>query len=198
MKLRIIATCAALLALGACAGTATRPAAEARDAVVASDVPAQGRLRGYVATRRHGDFVIVDGREQRREVEYGWDYERAVALRRTFDLDGRLLETKELSGADLGLTETERARAEALVRGHPALRELVAAPDVLFWVGGFAYRKPGDPYCDRGSRCVHVIPGSDFGNHAVAHAIVDLQTDRVVHPFYRPPEGEPIQHAHGE
>ncbi len=198
MNARIVAVLAALVLLSACSAPSTRPSASAGDDVVASDVPAQGRLRGYVVTRRNGDFVMLGGKEQRREVEYGWDYDRAIGLRRTFDVDGRLIETKELSGADLGLTDLERARAEALVRGQPALRDLVAKADVVLWVGGFAYRKPGDPHCDRGSRCIHAIAAADHGTHAIAHSIVDLQSDRVVYPFYQPAKGEPVQHVHGE
>lgn len=198
MSVRVaLGALAATAVLAACSGPAPKRDAGA-GRVVASDVPAQGRLHGYTVTRRNGDFVMVDGKEQRRDVEYGWDYDHAVGLRRTFDADGHLLETAELTGADLGLTDAERARAEALVRGHPALRELVARPDVVLWVGGFAFRKPGDPYCDRGSRCIHMIAGSDYGTHAIAHAIVDLQSDRVVYPFYQPAEGEPVQHVHGE
>ena len=71
-------------------------------------------------------------------------------------------------------------------------------PDVVIWAGGFAFRKPGDPYCDRGSRCIHAIAAADHGDTVVAHAIVDLQSDRVVYPFYQPADGEPFAKPHGE
>ncbi len=179
------------------AGCAENPSAKPAFTATAASVPA-GRMRGYVVARRHGDFVLVDGKEQRREVEYGWDYARGLALRRTFDADGRLLETKEMVGANLSLTDAEAERARQLVRSQSDLKAIVDKSDVVIWAGGFAFRKPGDPYCDRGSRCIHVIAAADHGDTAVAHAIVDLQSDRVVYPFYQPADGEPFAKTHGE
>ena len=126
------------------------------------------------------------------------DYDRAVALRRTFDTQGHLLDTTELAGADLGLTEAEQARARALVRADAQLHALVDRPDVVIWAGGFSFRKPDGNDCVRGSRCIHVIAAADHGTTAVAHAIVDLQGDRVVYPFYQPADGEPVPKFHGE
>jgi len=157
-----------------------------------------GRMRGYVVSRRNSDFIMIDGKEQRREVEYGWDYDHAVALRKIFDLHGNLLETKELPGADLGLTDAEQTRARDLVRADPRLRAVADQPDVMIWAGGFAFRKPSGSDCGRGSRCIHAIAAADHGTNAVAHAIVDLQNDRVVYPFYQPADGEPVQKFHGE
>ncbi|TCO38720.1 hypothetical protein [Dokdonella fugitiva] len=175
------------------------------DACAATTVPRSGapqpgseRLRGYVMSRRNSDFIMVDGKELRREVEYGWDYDHALALRKVFDLDGHLLETAELAGADLGLTEAEQARARALVVADERLHALVDRPDVVIWAGGFSFRKPEGQDCVRGSRCIHVIAAADHGTTAVAHAIVDLQGDRVVYPFYQPADGEPGPKFHGE
>jgi len=191
-SLSLVASALVLLA----AGCASQPA---KKTAAPSAVPAPaGRMHGYVVARRHGDFVLVDGKEQRREVEYGWDYARGVALRRTFDGDGHLLETREMVGANLSLTEAEAARARQLVRAQPDLKPLVDRQDVVIWAGGFAFRKPGDPYCDRGSRCIHAIAAADHGDTVVAHAIVDLQSDRVVYPFYQPVDGEPFAKPHGE
>jgi len=142
------------------------------------------RMHGYVISRRHGDFRIVDGREQRLDVEYGWDYDAGVAYRTIRDDAGVVLERVELPGADLPLTKAESDRVEQLVRAHPALKDLISAPDVRVWAGGFVYRVPGDRHCDRGSRCVHAIAAGDYGNKEITHSIVDLQTDRVVYPIY--------------
>ena len=191
-------------ALGACvvllAGCVAQPTARTRQppVVAPSDVARAGRMHGYVAARRHSDFILVDGKEQRREVEYGWDYDHRVALRKTFDLAGHLLETKDMTGADLALTEAEAGRVRELVRGQPALKSLVDHPDVVIWAGGFAFRKTEDPYCGRGSRCIHAIAAAHHGDAAIAHAIVDLQSDRVVYPFYQPADGEPVGKIHGE
>lgn len=188
-----------VVALSALAGCATqRVTTPGETGLVAEGTPVTGRLHGYIAARRHGDFILVAGKEQRREIEYGWDYDHAIGLRRTFDLDGKLLETKELVGADLPLTSREVERARELVRADPQLAGIVNLPDVIIWSGGFAFRKPGDPSCSRGSRCIHVIAASNHGNTAVAHAIVDLQGDRVVYPFYKPADGEPFGAFHGE
>lgn len=185
----------ALIAAGCAVDPSARPASSAT--TVAAVAPG-GRMQGYVIARRHSDFVFVDGKEQRREVEYGWDYAQGLALRKTFDEAGHLLETEEMAGANLTLTDVEVERVRQLVRAQPALKAIVDKPDVLIWAGGFVFRKPGDPYCDRGSRCIHAIAAADHGDTAVAHAIVDLQSDCVVYPFYQPADGEPFAKTHGE
>lgn len=194
---RIFVVAAVLLAAGCAGGVAQRTGSAASD-VVPSDVPAAGRMHGYVVARRHSDFSLDGGKERRFEVEYGWDYEQGFALRKTFDADGKLLKTQQLSGAEFALTEPERERVRALMRGHPALKPIVDKPGVVIWAGGFAYQKRDDPHCSRHSRCIHAIAAADDGDTAVAHAIVDLQTDRVVYPFYQPAEGEPVGKIHGE
>jgi len=143
-----------------------------------------GPLEGYVVARRHGDFRMERGVEQRIQVEYGWDYARRMAFRIVRDTNGVVIDRAALVGADLPLTPRESARVEWLVRTHPAIAPLLGASDVRIWSGGFVYRKPGDLHCDRGSRCVHAIVAADHGSREIAHAIVDLQSDRVVDPFY--------------
>ncbi len=155
-------------------------------------------MRGYVTARRHSDFSLVAGQEKRLEVEYGWDYDRGIGLRKTFDTQGKLLQSEQISAANIPLTAVEAERVRALVRGQPELKPIVDKPDVVIWGEGFAFGQADDPYCDLGSRCVHAIAAADFGDRAVAHAIVDLQSDRVVYPFYHPPEGDPVRKFSGE
>lgn len=152
--------------------------------LVASDVAEDGRMTGIVVSRRYSDFFIRDGKEVRREIEVGWDYDRATAFQRTYDLEGKLLKTEVLAGADIGLTDREDERVKALVKGYPTLKDISKQPGVVIWGGGFVLREPGDVFCDRGSRCIHAILSTDNGVTAVAHAIVDLQRDRVVYPDY--------------
>lgn len=179
--------------LAGCAAPATKPVAVAS----VSGAPV-GRLHGYVVGRRHSDFAWRDGKEYRYEVEYGWDYDQGIALRKTFDEGGALLKTQRVKGEEPPLTESERERVKALVRGQPELKRLVEKPGVVVWAGGFIYRRLDDRYCGDKTRCIHAIASADNGNAAVAHSIVDLQSDRVVYPFYRPadektaikPEGE--------
>ena len=168
--------------LTACAGPASL---KHSDAPIASDVPAEGRMHGYVVQRQHSDFYIENGREVRIRVEYGWDYDRGTGVRRTFDVDGKLVRSEDLSGADVRLGAIEAQRVRALVLGHPILHDVVSEPGVKLWTEGFAYRVGGDRYCGLGSRCIHAIASAGPQDLTpVAHAIVDLQSDRVVYPFY--------------
>lgn len=175
----------AAVALAGCASTPRGPQpARAAPELVASDVPASGRMQGIVINRRYGDFFMVDHKEVRREIELAWDYDRGTAIRRTYDLDGKLLQTEDVPGGEMRLTDVENDRVKALVSGYPTLKEIVQRPGVVIWAGGFVWRKPGDRYCDLGTRCIHAILSNDNGVTAVAHAIVDLQRDRVVYPEY--------------
>ena len=175
--------------------TPVRKANVAADAPMPSDVPAAGRMRGYVIERRYGDFAMVDGKEIRFDVEYGWDYDRATGVRKTYDATGKLQDTQDLVNGEMALNEVERERVRALVLGHPSLKSIANAKDVVIWGGGFLWREPGDRYCDRGSRCIHAIIAKDGGLTAVGHAMVDLQTDRVVYPFY---DGSKLKSSTGE
>lgn len=149
----------------------------------------QGRMSGYVESQRATDFC-PDQRQRRADercvVTRGWDYATGVAILRMFDPQGRKINEEVLPGADLSLTPAEQRRVEDLVRADPQLAPIINQPGVRVWAGGFVVREPGDPYCDRGSRCVRAIAGANDGNDAVAHAVVDLMTDRVVYPFYSP------------
>ena len=175
---------AALLA--ACASTSHRaggPAAPAPE-LVASDAPAQGRMRGIVVNRSYEDFFVRNGEETRRRIELAWDYGRGTAIRRTYDMQGTLLLSEDLPGAEMRLTQAEDERVKALVRGYPVLGELAAQPGVIIWAGGFVMRKPGDRYCDAGTRCIYAILAEDGGFTPIRRAIVDLQRDRVVYPDF--------------
>jgi hypothetical protein len=176
--------------LGALAGCATspqtkRPASVAPE-LVASDVSESGRMKGIVINRRYGDFYTIDGEKVHREIELAWDYDRATAIRRTYDLSGKLLKTEDLPGAEMRLTPLEDERVKALVSGYPTLKEIVGEPGVVIWAGGFVMRIPGDRYCDQGTRCIYATLSKDGGFTAIVRAIVDLQRDRVVYPDFDP------------
>ena len=149
----------------------------------------EGRMRGYVESASATDFC--PDQKQRRDderciVTRGWDYDRGVTIVRTYDPAGKLITTEQPDGADLSLMPAEKARVEALVRADPRVSAIVNQPGVTFWVGGFVMREPGDPYCDRGSRCIRAIAVTDNGNEAILHSVVDLMSDVVVYPFYLP------------
>lgn len=158
--------------------------ARATPELVASEVPAAGRMKGIVINRSYEDFFVHDGVETRRRIELAWDYDRATAIRRTYDLDGKLLLTEDIAGAEMRLTPAEDERVKALVLGYPTLRSIATQPGVVIWAGGFVMRKPGDRYCDRGTRCIYAILAEDGGFKPLRRAIVDLQRDRVVYPDF--------------
>lgn len=152
--------------------------------LVASKVSDAGRMKGIVVNRSYEDFFVHDGVETRRRIELAWDYDRATAIRRTYALDGKLLQTEDIAGAEMRLTPLEDDRVKALVNGYPILGEMARQPGVVIWAGGFVMRKPGDRYCDRGTRCIYAILAEDGGFRPIRRAIVDLQRDRVVYPDF--------------
>ncbi|HEY6941150.1 hypothetical protein [Dokdonella sp.] len=181
---RILLVALSLSAFAGCASVSgPRPAPPAPE-LVASDVPEAGRMKGIVINRSYEDFFVHDGVETRRRIELAWDYDRGTAIRRTYDLDGKLLQTEDVVGAEMRLTPLEDERVKALVRGYPGLREIAARDGVIIWAGGFVMRKPGDRYCDRGTRCIYAILAEDGGFTPIQRAIVDLQRDRVVYPDF--------------
>lgn len=140
---------------------------------------------GYVVVRSYVDrFSFPDG-DQLRRIEYGWDYDRGEAEQRIYTLEGELLERIPQPGLTLRLTDAELARALALVRRHPRLAAIAAAPDIELH-GGFSVREP-DSLCDRGSRCVLVVGAGPEGGTRL-QAIVDLSKDRVIDPGYQGPD----------
>jgi len=110
---------------------------------------------GYVLVRSYVDRFSFPEGDQLRRIEYGWDYDRGEAEQRIYALDGELLERIPQPGLTLELTDAELERALALVRRHPRLATIAAAPDIELH-GGFSKREPGS-LSDRGSRCVHVM-----------------------------------------
>ena len=75
----------------------------------------------------------------------------------------------------------------ALLRADKAIDARFTADSDIY--GGFSFREPGHEACDKASRCIHVIVSRDGGRYKVAHAIVDLQTARVIDPNYDPDLG---------
>ncbi len=165
----------ALLLLTACA--ATPPMA---------DTDREVRIpTGYVMVRSYVDRFSFPTGDELRRIEYGWDYDRGEAEQRIYSLDDKLLERVPQPALTLELTDAELERALALVRRHPQLAAIAAAPDIELH-GGFSLREPGS-LCDRGSRCVHVMGAGPEGG-ARLHAIVDLAKDRVIDPEYQGPD----------
>ncbi len=152
------------------------------------------RVSGIVVVRSYEDEFKTESGDVRVTVEYAWDYDRAVAIERITDAQGKQISLTDQPELTLNLTDAEQAYAFELTKAHPDLKAQVAGSDHLY--GGFSYREANDPACYRGSRCVHVMasttaPAGD-GWRKVVHAIVDLQAGKVVHPNYDDGKTEPL------
>ncbi len=177
-----------ILALSACASTSSTIGSESPQQPaqpLASAADPAGRMRGYQFARRYDDVVRIDGRNVQQSVEYGFDYERALTVRRIYDTAGNLQSEDEIPGESLRANPAEEARLHELVRTHPQLGPLMGEPGLHVQTSGFVMREPGDPYCDLGSRCLrYIVSKGDDGSIPHIHAVVDLVSDRVVYPFH--------------
>lgn len=182
---------AVCVAVACVAGCGTWPRQDDAGTSTDADVgrPADQR---YVRTTRYEHEIKTDQGPQRQVVEYGWDYDQAAVVERTFDMDGQPLAQRTVPGQILRATEQEQEWAFDLVRHHPDLRPSVTAEDVHLY-GGFILMEPDDPHCHLRSRCVYVFASLGDGSRKVAQAIVDLQTNQVVYPHYEPETTRPLK-----
>ena len=182
---RFLPFVAASALLAACASAPT-----VRPSATMDHVPHLTLPDGHIAVLVRGyedEVKLGGGREQRRRVEYLWDYTDAVARERQTTLDGTPISDRILPALTLNATEAELAYAVKLLRADPAIDARFTADSDIY--GGFSFRETGHASCDLHSRCIHVIVSRDEGNFKVAHAIVDLQTARVIEPEYDPALG---------
>lgn len=179
-----LATLATVALLAGCAGGGARNPSTAGAEPVASAADPAGRMRGYQMARRYDNLVKIDGRDVRQVVEYGFDYDRKQTVRRIHDLDGRLLSEDFFPAESLRANPAEQARMTELVRTHPQLGPMMDEPGLLIHDGGFVVREGDDPWCGLESRCLRFIVSKGDGSIRHIHAVVDLVSDRVVHPFY--------------
>ena len=142
-------------------------------------------LGDYVAVRRYRDVFTIDGVNRAVIVEYGWDYRNGVAVETVYDLAGKQISRSEKPGYTINFTDRELELAIAIAREEPQLRPVLSADDLNFYAG-FPFREASEHACSEKSRCVHVIVSAGDGQRHVAHAIVDLMTRRVIHPFLDP------------
>lgn len=121
----------------------------------------------------------------RQVVEYGWDYTDAVAVERITTTDGEPVSFQQVPGQFLRANDAELEEAWRLFREHDELRDLLAGDEVHF-EGGFVHMVQDDAYCHLRSRCIYVFATLDHGRKKIAQSIVDLQTGKVVYPFFDP------------
>ncbi len=162
---------------------------------VASTVqPEQGAgldLPERVVVRDYYDRFRIDGEDHPRRVIYLWDYGLRSAVERIETLDGELVSEQAQPGLTLNLSDEELEVAFELVRRDAVLGPQARAQGVELF-GGFSFMQADDPGCGLGSRCTHVMGPLDGGPRMVLHAIVDLQTRRIIHPHYAPERVTPL------
>jgi hypothetical protein len=182
---QVLGCAVAALAVSACA---TLPGAGKRSPTLAH-VPVVALPDGNEAVliRSFSDEQKTPEGDRRVQVDYLWDYTDAIARRRTFDSSGAMIEDEREPGLTLNATQPELDWAIAIVKADPDV-SVKLVPEVVYY-GGFSFREPGHPDCDLRSRCIHVIGSRDGGRRKVFHALVDLQTARVVAPDYDPALG---------
>ena len=176
------------LAIAMLAACATAPPTRLGSTI--DHVPTMTLPDGHVAVlvRSFEDEVkLPDGTEERRRVEYLWDYSAGIARERHLTMAGAVLSDETLPFVTMHAIEAELDFAVTLLRANPEIDARFTADTDIY--GGFAFREPGHAICDAGSRCIHVIVSRDQGRFKVAHAIVDLQTARVVDDDYDPDLG---------
>lgn len=151
------------------------------------------RASGVVLVRSYDDEFKIDGKDVRVHVEYAWDYSRGIAIERITTPDGALVSLTDQPELTLNLTDAEKEYAFDLARADPEIGPQVASADHVY--GGFSYRESSDAACGYGSRCVHVVASAGDGWRKLVHAIVDLQTGRVVHPHFAAGDVDPYDAA---
>ena len=154
------------------------------------------RPTGFVIVRDYVDSVKTDHGEEYQKIQYGWDYERGVAVERISTLEGALISEKPWPALTLKATDAEMDYAYSLVRADPRLKQTAIRKDARFY-GGFSYADrehlddPNRP-CKEKSRCVHVmVSGGPNGEENIAHAIVDLALGQVVIANYQASSSTP-------
>ncbi|MBL8245310.1 MAG: hypothetical protein JNL89_14010 [Rhodanobacteraceae bacterium] len=159
----------------------------------ADQVERDPRASGVVLVRSYDDEFKIDGKDVRVHVEYAWDYRRGIATERITTPDGALVSLTDQPELTLNLTDAEKEYAFDLARADPEIGPQVASADHVY--GGFSYRESSDAACGYGSRCVHVVASAGDGWRKLVHAIVDLQTGRVVHPHFAAGDVDPYDAA---
>jgi len=140
---------------------------------------------GFVLVREYVDAIKTDTGDQYQKVQYGWDYQAGVALKRTYQLDGTPIAVQAHPELTLATTSAELEYAFSLVRAHPDLKAASKRSDATLY-GGFAFRNgeggsPAERFCRAKTRCIHVMISAGLsGEVFLAHAIVDLASGKVI------------------
>lgn len=172
-------------------GCATQSIVRGSGGDAGTDLASTSDSRRWVIAHRFSHEAKTSNGAQWQSVEYGWDYDQAVAFERTSTMAGELVSHVERPGLILRATEAEQQVAIDLVKRHPDLAATVSRPDAVF-ESGFIHMELDDEHCHLKSRCVYVLVVLDQGRTKIAQSIVDLQTERVVYPVFDPVMIDPI------
>lgn len=138
---------------------------------------------GERLVRSWRDTVKIHGRDQARTIEIVYDYDDAVALRRTYDADGVLL-FEQVLGSQPQPSEEEIAEAFAMVRDDAALGALFRRAGAHLDGGFILDEVEGEP-CGRGTRCLQVFMLSQSRWGLLRHSAIDLRNRRIAHRSLR-------------
>jgi hypothetical protein len=172
----------AVASLAGCAAVTTET--RAAPAILA-DIPHEADAAGdrVVVVRDYVELQKIDDRDQRRRVQYVWNYDRGITQRRVWDEAGTRYEVTDFTGMTLNATPEELAWMWKTLRADPRWSSVLV--DGLDYYGGFSVREPTGP-CQARSRCVHAIVMRDDGRERVLHGIFDLASGRLVDDDYDP------------
>ena len=165
------------LAVGGCASNSTHsPGLPAVLSGVPYETTADGEhvvvVRDYVELQKDSA-----GADERHRVQYVWNYDRGLAQRRTWDIQGISFETVDFPYMTLNATQPELDWMFATLRADARWSKVLT--DDMDYYGGFSVREPGGD-CDTGTRCVHVIIMRDDGRERILHGIFDLASGKLV------------------
>lgn len=144
---------------------------------------------GFVLVREYVDAIKTETGDQYQKVQYGWNYESGVAVKKTFHLDGKPIAVEAHPELTLASSSAELEYAFALVRAHPDLQESSKRSDARMY-GGFAFRNGegstlAERFCRAKTRCIHVMISAGIaGEVFLEHAIVDLASGKIIDPKF--------------
>ena len=117
-------------------------------------------------------------------VELVFDYEQGIAVERTLDLQGNVLEVRIRTGT-VPPAKEEIALAFEIVNNDVELaRQLRESNGSLD--GGFILNEKKGETCGPGTRCVQVFGYADVADQHIFRSVVDLTKNLIVYRDYEP------------
>jgi len=134
------------------------------------------------------DTVKVDGRELPRRVDILFDYTEGVALERSYDTSGRLIQERRLIDNAPSPSDDEIAEAFGIVRADPQLGRILKRTQAVL-EGGFLLQEAEGQACGPRTRCLQIQLLGPTRLGLVRYVVVDLTKGAIAYPAYTPAEG---------